>query len=343
MATAQVRPPEPVALDERLADADSDELIAEIEARVQRNQRGRTARVEAEIVALRHLLGMRRMAASDGAAEFPEPDEAALAPFDGALPEISREALTPQLLRAAILRDGCLLVRGLIDPAAALALAQGIDRGFDLRDQAEARGVDTGGYYQPFEPRPDAGEPIERSWIKMGGGLLAADSPRLCFDLLELFRAAGLPALVQGYLGEPGLLSAQKTTLRKAMPAVAGAWHQDGRFLGPVRSLNVWLSLSRCGDVAPGLDVVPRRLGLVTTQTDEAMLDYQVSQRVAQESAGERPIVRPIFEPGDALLFDELCLHKTGSDPDMPHPRYAVESWFFGGGAFPREYAPVAV
>jgi hypothetical protein len=73
------------------------------------------------------------------------------------------------------------------------------------------------------------------------------------------------------------------------------------------------------------------------------MLDYQVSQRVAEESAGDRPIVRPIFEPGDALLFDDLCLHKTGSDPEMPNPRYAVESWFFGASGFPREYAPVAV
>jgi hypothetical protein len=336
-------PPAPVELDERLEHADEDELVAEIEARVERNRRSRSTRTEVELMALRHLLGVRRMAAAGGAASWPEPDDSALPPFEGALPEVSRDALTPELLRAAILRDGCLLVRGLIDRGAALELADGIDRGFALRDEAEARGTDTQGYYNPFRPREDAGEPIEREWIKMGGGLLAVDSPKLGFDLLELFRSAGLPAVVDGYLGEPGLLSAQKTTLRKAMPAIAGAWHQDGKFLGEVRALNLWLSLSRCGDVAPGLDIVPRRLELVATQTDEAMLDYQVSQRVAEESAADRPIVRPIFEPGDALLFDDLCLHKTGSDPEMPNPRYAVESWFFGASGFPREYAPVAV
>ena len=48
-----------------------------------------------------------------------------------------------------------------------------------------------------------------------------------------------------------------------------------------------------------------------------------------------RPILRPIFEPGDALLFDELFLHKTGSDPAMPNPRFAIENWFFGASAFP--------
>ena len=81
----------------------------------------------------------------------------------------------------------------------------------------------------------------------------------------------------------------------------------------------------------------------MATATDEAVLNYQVSQRKAEEAAGDKPIVRPIFEPGDALFFDELFLHQTGSDPSMPKPRFAIETWFFGGSAFPGEYAPVAV
>jgi hypothetical protein len=174
--------------------------------------------------------------------------------------------------------------------------------------------------------------------------VLAADSPLLSFEMLELFRAAGVPRLVADYLGEEPLWSVQKTTLRKAEPAVGGAWHQDGAFMGDVRSLNLWLSLSRCGDEAPGLDIVPRRLDqLVATGTDEAMLSYQVSQRKAEEAAGDAGIVRPIFEPGDALFFDELFLHQTGSDPSMPKPRFAIENWFFGASAFPVEFAPLAV
>jgi len=71
---------------------------------------------------------------------------------------------------------------------------------------------------------------------------------------------AKLPELVRVYLGEAPLITAQKTTLRKAEPAVPGAWHQDGKFMGPVRALNLWLSLSHCGDDAPGLDIVPKRI-----------------------------------------------------------------------------------
>lgn len=116
--------------------------------------------------------------------------------------------------------------------------------------------------------------------------------------------------------------------------------------MGPVRSLNMWLSLSHCGDVAPGLDLLPRRLdGYLATATEEAVLDYTISQSKVDEAAaaaGTR-VVRPIFEPGDAIFFDELFLHQTGSDPAMDKPRYAIENWFFGGSAFPAEYAPIAV
>jgi hypothetical protein len=52
------------------------------------------------------------------------------------------------------------------------------------------------------------------------------------------------------------------------------------------------------------------------------------------EDAADVGILRPIFEPGDMLLFDDLFLHKTGSDPEMPKPRYAVESWFFAPSSF---------
>ncbi len=53
--------------------------------------------------------------------------------------------------------------------------------------------------------------------------------------------------------------------------------------------------------------------------------------------------MRPIFDPGDALLFDEVFLHQTGSDPEMPNPRYAIESWFFGVSSYPTDYAPIAL
>ena len=328
---------------EPLADAGAAELRAELDRLAAAGPAQRTPETEARALTLRYLLGLRLVDEADDAPRFAEPDTAALPTADG-LPEIAAADLTPGLLRAGILRDGCLLVRGLIARDAALQLAAGIDRSFAERERALAGGTAAPGMYAEWDaggrlPADAAG----RDWIRQGGGVLAGDAPLLASELFALLRHAGLDHLVEGYLGEPPLISYDKTTLRKATPDVAGAWHQDGRFMGPVRALNLWLSLSRCGDQSPGLDLVPRRLEeYVVTQTEEAMLDYVVSQSKAEGAAGERGILRPIFEPGDALLFDEKFLHKTGSDPSMPKPRYAVESWFFGASAFP-EYVPLAV
>ncbi len=67
-----------------------------------------------------------------------------------------------------------------------------------------------------------------------------------------------------------------------------------------------------------------------------------MSPQVVDEVAASTGVVRPIFEPGDVLLFDEMNLHATAADPSMPNPRYAIESWFFGLSGFPAEYVPIA-
>jgi hypothetical protein len=319
-------------------------LKAEIETLSEANRAQADLETERRLVLLRHLAGIRLVEQASGQANFIEPDADALpagTPAGDALPEAPASELTAGLIRAGILRDGCLLVRGLVARNDALALAAEIDRAFAERD----RGVIAPGYYEEFRPAARfGGEVYGRPWIKQGGGLLAADTPMLSFRMMEMFRAADLREIVSEYLGEPALISVHKTTLRKADPSVPGAWHQDGFFMGEVRSLNLWLSLSRCGDEAPGLDIVPRRLeSYVATATEEAALDYTISNTRVQVAAGETPVIRPIFEPGDALFFDELFLHQTGSDPSMPKPRYAVENWFFGGSGFPDEYAPIAV
>jgi hypothetical protein len=111
-----------------------------------------------------------------------------------------------------------------------------------------------------------------------------------------------------------------------------------------VRSVNVWLSLSRCGDVAPSMDIVPRRLEeFVEVGGEGTILQDQIGEKEAAAAAEGVGIVRPIFDPGDALIFDHYFLHQTGSDPSMPNPRYANESWFFGPSAYPESYTPIAV
>jgi Phytanoyl-CoA dioxygenase (PhyH) len=314
-------------------------LLAEIEQLTQDNGGAGDRDAERRLLRLRHAAGVDLLNAGDTGPRFAEPDDAL--PGER-LPEIAAADLTPELVRAGILRDGCLLVRGLVEREAALGLAASIDGAFAARDQLQSGATPRAGHYEEFEPEDRFDVASVRPWIQEGGGVLAVDAPRPAFEMFELFRAAGLPRLVHDYLGEPPLISAHKTTLRKAEPTVGGAWHQDGAFMGDVRALNLWLSLSRCGDEAPGLDIVPRRMEEIVIAHD-AMLDIELTRQRAREAAEGTGILRPIFEPGDALFFDEMFLHQTGSDPAMPNPRFAVESWFFGASAFPSDYAPIAV
>ncbi len=296
-----------------------------------------------EMLKIRHLGGIRRLEQPQAAPAFVEP--AAVVPPLGEqsrIPEVTPEGLSAEVVRAAILEHGALLVRGLLQSDLALRIADGIDQAFVTRTKLTPGEPDPEGYYDELDPISPY-EVVERHWVAEGGGVLAADSPRLMFEMLDAFENAGLREVIATYLGEEPAISAQKCTLRKAEPNVAGGWHQDGKFLGDVRALNVWVSLSRCGDVAPSMDVVPRRLNdYATAGVEDAKLDFIVPDRIAREVAGDAGVVRPIFDPGDALLFDELFLHKTGSDPSMPNPRYAIESWFFGPSSYPDNYAPIA-
>lgn len=326
----------------RHKDEGAAELLAEIDQLVEANRAERDPERERRILRLRHQAGARLVAAAGSPPSFPEPLERSSANGSG-LAEATAAELSPELLRGAMLSSGCLVIRGLVERRQAAGMVEEMEHAFAAREQVGEQGTDELAYWQMFEPDP----PFvlgDREWVSSTGSIWAADSPRLIFDMLETFERVGLRDLIAGYLGERPAISVNKCTLRKVDASAGTAWHQDGAFLGSeVRALNVWLSLSDCGVDAPGLDVVPKRLDhIVATGTDGAVFDWSVGDAVAEQAAGEAGIVRPVFEPGDVVLFDDLFLHRTAVEPQMPETRYAIESWFFGPTGFPGEYTPIA-
>jgi hypothetical protein len=331
---------------ERLApEATAQEYFAEIERLTDANLARRDPEIERRLLRLRHKAGIALGSEASAEPRFPEPAFDALPQGDVA--QVTPAELTPELLRAAILRNGALLVRGLLDSADAANMVAEIDRAFEARDATDADALKAQGYYEPFDAEPPY-DLSERGWVTSADGMWTADSPRLMFDVVEAVERSGLREVATGYLGERPTISINKCTLRRVRPDVvqgnAGiSWHQDGAFLGEVRALNVWLCLSHCGDDAPGLDIIPKRIDhIVPTGTEGAAFHWSLSQAAVLEAAGDVGIQRPIFEPGDVMLFDELFLHATGADIRMPNTRYAVESWFFGPSKFPQDYAPLA-
>src|SRR4051812_26337651 len=94
-------------------DAALQELLAEIEGQAPANGAQRDPERDRRLRQLLHLQGVRMLAEQPEEPEFATPAFDSL-PTDTDLVEIGPEDLTAELLRAAILRHGCLLVRGLV-------------------------------------------------------------------------------------------------------------------------------------------------------------------------------------------------------------------------------------
>jgi hypothetical protein len=265
---------------------------------------------------------------------------------ESGVPSVAASDLTPELISTGILRHGCLHVRGLVPEDRVRRLVDGVDRamaGFDAW-VAGADARETTPWFDPLRPRVEYSVGVKRSWVRDAGGVWTADSPRVLAELVDVINGVGLGAAISAYLGERPVLSVNKCTLRRVgSEPVDANWHQDGAFLGDgIRSVNVWMSLSQCGRDAPGLDVVPRRFDrVVDTGTDGAMFPWTVGPGVIERLAVETPVCRPVFEPGDVLLFDDLFLHRTAADPHMLRPRHSIETWFFAPSAYPEGQIPL--
>jgi hypothetical protein len=173
--------------------------------------------------------------------------------------------------------------------------------------------------------------------------MLLADSPRFMFEILDLYTALGLRSVVSDYLGSRPVLSANKCTLRRVSVKTNGDWHQDGAFLGSgIRAINMWLTLTACGVDAPGLDLVPRRFdSIVETGTGGAHFDWAVGPEVVKRVSADVGVVRPQFDAGDLLIFDDLFLHRTAVEPEMTRERHAIEMWCFAADAYPSGQVPL--
>jgi Phytanoyl-CoA dioxygenase (PhyH) len=260
------------------------------------------------------------------------------------IPEITAAELDAQTVRRSILAHGSVWVRGLFDRDRVATFVAGIDKALTVRAEEPTVGVAQHQSWYAALPLPlEQARLLGRHWVAGSGGVLAADSPRLLFELCETYERVGLRRVVTDYLGERPVLSANKCTLRRVPLTASTDWHQDGAFLGQgIRALNIWIALSDCGVDAPGLDLLPRRLDhIVETGTGGAFFDWAVGPAVAERLAKDAPIARPNFTAGDAVLFDDMCLHRTAIESTMTRPRYAIESWFFAPTSYPTGQVPL--
>jgi len=302
--------------------------------------------IEQRIVVLRHEAARTNRQTPVTSSEHPAdpfPDCSAYPP------SIPAHVMSAALIRGAIVHHGCVLVRNLIDGDTAAALRDAIDAAFDAR-QSSLDGAPTSATAPWFVPDPcyassDSRAALQRALNFKLNAVLAVDSPRTLFLVAEALEVVGIPQLLKEYFGEEVLLSVEKSTLRRVRPGPAPAWHQDGSFLGTgVHALDIWVALSECGEGtdASGLEIVPRRLNKILEHgVGDARTGIEITPEQIADAAEGVGVACPTFEPGDALLFDEMFLHRTM--PGRSRTRYALELWSFGASSFPDSYAPIAL
>jgi hypothetical protein len=329
----------------------ADQLVAEgrpldaIEALRDANRASPDPAVERRLAQVRHV-AFDRLEQRSVFEQWPVPVPDLDAEGPACIPEIRPDELDADTVRRKILAHGSVCVRGLLDGDRVSGFVAGIDQALDVRADGPRAGLTTHkdqSWFAALPLPPEAAQSLGRHWVAGSGGVLAADSPRLLHRLFETYEEVGLRQVVADYLGERPVLSANKCTLRRVPLTASTDWHQDGAFLGRgIRALNIWIALSDCGLDAPGMDLLPRRLEhIVETGTGGAIFDWAVGPAVVERLAADAEVVRPAFRAGDAVLFDDMCLHRTAIEPTMTRPRYAIESWFFAATSYPAGQVPL--
>jgi len=265
--------------------------------------------------------------------------------------EINKSQLSAAALKAGILGQGGIIVRGLMDGNTVNNFKACISNSLKSPQRFSEDQSESDSWFRRSEYVAKGSEGPAR--IRGGdlssehGSVWAVDSPITAARLVDFYAQLGLRGILHDYFNEAAVLSVRKWVLRSVPPMKGGnkGWHQDGRFMGrDIKSINLWVALSECGEGTgcPGLELIAdNRRQIHETGTHGAWLDWTVGPELVEKIAQDRPLVRPHFQPGDAIFFDHYCLHRTGEGPNDTLPRFALESWFFAESKAPAKQQPV--
>ncbi|MBT9548876.1 MAG: hypothetical protein IV090_26025 [Candidatus Sericytochromatia bacterium] len=168
--------------------------------------------------------------------------------------------------------------------------------------------------------------------------------PQACYPAGDPFLALAhflepLLLLLSAITTDPVLLY-QNSLFRRQQPQSVSApplpWHQDAAFLGKVSPVwNVWCPLVNCGEQAPGLEILLLNPTEVLTppglpeghvlKAGDAYELYAFPPEWLQLQCPEAQAWFPSLQVGDALIFHERILHRTGLRPSMNLPRLSLE------------------
>lgn len=167
---------------------------------------------------------------------------------------------------------------------------------------------------------------------------LAAD------EVLQAVAGSAAAAPLIAAVGPAPWCNLAQSWLRHGQPP--HSWHQDGAlrhdFLAhagrpapPDAALELrtlWIALTPCGEDAPSLQ-------WVRAAVPQLLNPPELTHEAVAARFGTGALRHAVLQPGDALLFDGLCLHRTHLTAAMTQPRVSLELRFFRADARPPRVA----
>lgn len=270
------------------------------------------------------------------------------------IPEIRAEDLEIGLLASAMRHHGALIIRGLLEKSQAGSIRTMMDKAMEVAekvagdkksDSQSAMNDNAAWFYDGPALIAKRGQ-MHKSFLASTGSLELLRSPKVSAHVLEIFESLGLRSLFASYFGDESCVSLKKSVMRRVEPLLSPPdWHQDGAFMsGSIKSLNLWVALTKCGEqqLAPGIDLIPKRLfDVLDPGTDGANFTWSLSNQTVRSTFEDVGPITPVFNEGDAIIFDHLNLHATSFGAHYTDTRYALETWFFANQHAPENQIPV--
>lgn len=231
------------------------------------------------------------------------------------IPEIAASDLTAEAIASGVLNHGGLIVRGLYNS-----------------DQIEFL---------------KSASLIERE-RKLKAPKSIISSYTFC-RLLKVYEECGLLDSIKEYLGPEAVIVLERARVRYKDNSIAGGlgWHQDGSYFGAkCFALNCWTAITPCGVDNCGLRIIPKRneTRIGWAKEGKAPLLYTENIRsLVRDIAKQNPPIDPVFNAGDAMIFDEMTLHRTFVPEKVTKEQIVSISWFFAKSQIRGYKTPLAI
>lgn len=227
---------------------------------------------------------------------------------------IESSAARPQADRGAFLRDGFVIVRGVLDPSILAAINAEMARLFVVQLRRLGLPVDGGGSREAFQANAArllaADVETYISTARLTQMLPSAHRLMASDAILDLVRDLGI--------GFPVVATRLSNHIMSEALRIPGGYHkspphQDWRSMqGSLDSMILWVPTTPVTEGSHPLQVVPRSHLLGLLDTVEHIMTPTVSDpRITEDRFQSLPM-----QPGDVVAFSSFLVHRTGETGD---------------------------